>query len=105
MTILSYRSTFISDVVPSLGAIDKTSSHIFLSRGVAEAQAEAAPPPSHSRSLALVASIFESASTHIMTVGDAASSSVIDSLDGEAPSRERHGDQGVMDSICSSLRG
>lgn len=94
------HSTLFSDVAPLHGAIDKTSSHIFLSRGVAEAQAEPAPC-SRSASPALVASIFESASTHIMTVGDAASSSVIGSLDSEASSFHRLGSQCMRSSIKS----
>lgn len=96
MTIISYHSTLFSDLAALPAAIDKTSSQIFLSRGVAEAQAEPAPYPPASP--VLVTSIFESASTHIMTVGEAASSSIVGSLDEEASSLHRLGSQGKTNS-------
>ncbi|CZR51121.1 uncharacterized protein PAC_00996 [Phialocephala subalpina] len=96
MTIISYHSTLFSDVASSLVAVDKTSSQILLSRGVAGAQSVSAPC-SRSTSPTFVASIFESESIHIMTLGEAASGSRIDSLDGEASSFYRLGGQGTSE--------
>lgn len=67
---VAYRSSIISKVVSSWEATDKTSSQILLSRSIAEpdlvpvSEPRLAPP-------AMVASIFEDQTSHIMTIGDA----------------------------------
>ncbi|KAF8851453.1 hypothetical protein BDZ45DRAFT_750646 [Acephala macrosclerotiorum] len=96
MPIISYHSTLFSDVAAPTVAVDKTSSQILLSRGVARAQS-VSTPCSRSTSPTIVASIFESESTHIMTLGEVASGSVIDSLDGETSSFHRLVGHGAND--------
>ncbi|KAF4626135.1 hypothetical protein G7Y89_g12026 [Cudoniella acicularis] len=56
----------------SLEAVDTTSSQIFLSRGVADPKF-VSTPLGQQEFPALVTSVFESDSTHIMTLGDASS--------------------------------
>jgi hypothetical protein len=74
MTIILYHSTLISDRASEQEAVTKTSSHIFLSGGVAGAVPDILTlPPSDSPTL--ITSLYESDSTHIMTVGNAASQS------------------------------
>lgn len=75
MPIYFFHSTLISDIGSCDGATVNTSSQIFLSRGVADADSEPviSTPPT---STTTVASIFESDSAHIMTLGDAAAQTV-----------------------------
>jgi len=81
MTIILYHSTLISDRASEKEAVATTSSHIFLSRGVAGAASDLLTLP-HSDSPTFVTSIYESDSTHIMALGDAATQSTITGLDG-----------------------
>jgi hypothetical protein len=73
MTVVSYHSTLISNFASQEEAADKTSSQIFLSRGVAGAEAgQAAPAPApRSPSPTFVMSVFESESRHVMNLGNA----------------------------------
>jgi hypothetical protein len=72
MTVVSYHSTLISDVASQEEAADKTSSQIFLSRGVAGADADPGASAPRTPSPAFVMSVFESPSSHLMTLGNAA---------------------------------
>lgn len=95
MPILTYHSTLIDGIHPgayvagpystsdesSINTADTfeelsaaMSSQIFLSRGVAGSDEPAAVPATNRQTT--VASIFESNSSHIMTLGDAAASTV-----------------------------
>jgi hypothetical protein len=71
MTVVSYHSTLISNVASQEEAADKTSSQIFLSRGVAGADVDQAPAP-RTPPPTSVMSAFESPSSHVMTLGNAA---------------------------------
>jgi hypothetical protein len=73
MTVVSYHSTLISNFASQEEAADKTSSQIFLSRGVAGAEAgQTAPAPApRSPSPTFVMSVFESESRHVMNLGNA----------------------------------
>jgi hypothetical protein len=70
MTVVSYHSTLISNIASQEEAADKTSSQIFLSRGVAGADVDQAPAP-RTPSPTFVMSVFESRSSHVMTLGNA----------------------------------
>ena len=72
MTVISYHSTLISDLASQEEAADKTSSHIFLSRGVAGADAGQVAPAPQSPSLTFVMSVLDSESSHMMNLGSAA---------------------------------
>lgn len=72
MTVVSYHSTFISDSASQEEAADKTSSHIFLSRGVAGADIGQVAPAPQSPSPTFVMSVLESESSHLMTLGSTA---------------------------------
>jgi hypothetical protein len=71
MTVISYHSTLISDSASREEAAGKTSSQIFLSRGVAGADVGQVAPAPRSPSPTFVTSVFESESTHVMSLGNA----------------------------------
>jgi hypothetical protein len=79
MTVVSYHSTLISnDLASQQEAANKTSSQIFLSRGVASTEAGQAAPASAPRSPSptFVMSVFDSESRHGMSLGNAAARTV-----------------------------
>jgi len=79
MTVVSYHSTLINkDLASKEEAADKTSSQIFLSRGVAGAEARTAASASAPRtpSPTFVMSVFESESRHVMSLGNAAAKTI-----------------------------
>jgi F-box-like len=74
MTVVSYHSTLISDIASQEEAAGKTSSQIFLSRGVAGTDVRQPVPVPEPRlpSSASVGCVFESESRQIMSLGNAA---------------------------------
>jgi hypothetical protein len=72
MTVVSYHSTLISDLASQEEAADKTSSHIFLSRGVAGADVGQVAPAHQSPSPAFVMSVLDSESSHMINLGSTA---------------------------------
>jgi hypothetical protein len=72
MTVVSYHSTLISDCASREEAVGKTSSQIFLSRGVAGADVGQVAPAGRPPSPTFIMSVFESESRHVMSLGNAA---------------------------------
>jgi hypothetical protein len=68
MTVVSYHSTLISDLASQEEAADKTSSHIFLSRGVAGADVGQVAPAPWSPSPTFVIPVLDSES-NMMSLG------------------------------------
>ncbi|CAD6441479.1 b7a490ab-2979-4a99-a354-5d14c3ed9e85 [Sclerotinia trifoliorum] len=84
MPIISYHSTIIENRAAHKGAVDTTSSQILLSRAIADHSSTSCPPVIRRLySTIAVTSVYESPTTHIMTIGDAASTSKDVGLDGE----------------------
>lgn len=84
MPIISYHSTIINNIAAQPGAVDTTSSQILLSRAIADHTSTSCPPVVRKiYSSIAVTSLYESPTRHIMTVGDAASTSKDVGLDGE----------------------
>ncbi|KAF7938324.1 hypothetical protein BELL_0283g00080 [Botrytis elliptica] len=91
------------------GAVDTTSSQILLSRAIADHTSTSCPPVVRKiYSSIAVTSLYESPTRHIMTVGDAASTSKDVGLDGErmeqcndSPSRRRSSALGVNEASVS----
>jgi hypothetical protein len=77
MTVVSYHSTLVDKPTSAKEAVDKTSSQILLSRGIAGPESESDLSP-HQRDATSVVSIFESDSKHIMTLSEP--SSVVHSI-------------------------
>lgn len=84
MPIISYHSTTIDNIAAHPGAVDTTSSQILLSRAIADHSLTSRPPVVKKVYTPIaVTSVYESPTRHIMTVGDAASTSKDVGLDGE----------------------
>lgn len=84
MPIISYHSTIIDNIAAHPGAVDTTSSQILLSRAIADPNLISQPPIFQRAYTSIaVTSVYESPTRHIMTVGDAASTSKDVGLDGE----------------------
>ncbi|KAJ8069697.1 hypothetical protein OCU04_000122 [Sclerotinia nivalis] len=84
MPIISYHSTIIKNRAAHPGAVDTTSSQILLSRAIADHSSTSRPPVIRRLySTIAVTSVYESPTSHIMTIGDAASTSKDVGLDGE----------------------
>ncbi|APA06498.1 hypothetical protein sscle_02g012680 [Sclerotinia sclerotiorum 1980 UF-70] len=83
MPIISYHSTIIENRAAHPGAVDTTSSQILLSRAIADHNSSSRPPVIRRLySTIAVTSVYESPTSHIMTIGDAASTSKDVGLDG-----------------------
>lgn len=94
MPIYFFHSTIISNTGSCDGAAVNTSSQIFLSRGVADTDSEPATT-SPQTSTTTVASIFESDSAHIMTLGDAAAQTVSSQIASYEESSAAYVDTGI----------
>lgn len=94
MTIVSYHSALIS-AASQEEAIDKTTSQIFLSRGAADADVgQGATASPRSPSPTFVMSVFESESSHVTSLGNAAAKiTSIGAVDDPAPSEHSQHDQ------------
>lgn len=94
MPIVSYHSTIISNIASTVEATDKTSSQIFLSRGVAGTNSEPeSPAVTLTHAPIAFLTIFESQTKHIMSLGVSANSTIIAGHDGKDDSPNKEGEK------------